>query len=366
MQLLPNTAGCYTARDAVLTAKLAREAFGTDWVKLEVIGDDRTLLPDAPALLEAAEELVDDGFVVLPYTNDDPILARRLEDVGCAAVMPLGSPIGSGMGLLNPYNLRLIRERAGVPVILDAGVGTASDAALAMELGCDAVLCASAVSRAEDPAAMARAIRLGRRGRPARVPRGPDPAPPARAGLHPRGRGRGVLSTADALFDGWERAWSGRDPAAFAPLCHAGRPLRGPADRRAAARARRRSRARAARLWAAFPDARLQPTGPRLTDGTHASAPAKLLGTHREPLEGLAATNRFVVVHVVFFAELRDERLYRVRAFFDVYGAAVTLGVLPRPGTLGEKALLMLRGFGLRAGSRRAPRRRARSRRRPA
>ena len=138
--VLPNTAGCYTARDAVLTARMAREAFETDWVKLEVIGDDRTLLPDAPALLEAAEELVDDGFVVLPYTNDDPILARRLEDVGCAAVMPLGSPIGSGMGLLNPYNLRLIRERAGVPVIFDAGVGTASDAALAMELGFDAVL----------------------------------------------------------------------------------------------------------------------------------------------------------------------------------------------------------------------------------
>jgi thiazole synthase len=161
VELLPNTAGCFTARDAVLTAKLAREAFETNWVKLEVIGDDRTLLPDAPALLEAAEELVDDGFTVLPYTNDDPILARRLEDVGCAAVMPLGSPIGSGMGLLNTYNLRLIRERAGVPVILDAGVGTASDAALAMELGCDAVLCASAVSRAEDPTAMARALRLG-------------------------------------------------------------------------------------------------------------------------------------------------------------------------------------------------------------
>ena len=176
VQLLPNTAGCFTARDAVLTAKLAREAFGTDWVKLEVIGDDRTLLPDAPALLEAAEELVDAGFVVLPYTNDDPILARRLEDVGCAAVMPLGSPIGSGMGLLNTYNLRLIREHAGVPVILDAGVGTASDAALAMELGCDAVLCASAISRAEDPVAMATAIRLGVEGgrlaaRAGRIPR---------------------------------------------------------------------------------------------------------------------------------------------------------------------------------------------------
>ncbi len=161
VKLLPNTAGCFTARDAVLTAKLAREAFETDWVKLEVVGDERTLLPDAPALLEAAEELVDEGFVVLPYTNDDPILARRLEDVGCAAIMPLGSPIGSGMGLLNPYNLRLIREHAKVPVILDAGVGTASDAALAMELGYDGVLCASAISRAEDPTAMARAIRLG-------------------------------------------------------------------------------------------------------------------------------------------------------------------------------------------------------------
>jgi thiazole synthase len=160
VDVLPNTAGCYTARDAVLTARLGREALGTDWVKLEVIGDDRTLLPDAPALLEAAEELVDDGFTVLPYTNDDPVLARRLEAVGCAAVMPLGSPIGSGQGLLNPYNLRLIREQAGVPVILDAGVGTASDAALAMELGLDAVLCASAVSRSEDPVAMARAVRL--------------------------------------------------------------------------------------------------------------------------------------------------------------------------------------------------------------
>jgi thiazole synthase len=160
VRVLPNTAGCYTARDAVLTAKLAREAFETDWIKLEVIGDDRTLMPDAPALLEAAEELVDDGFTVLPYTTDDPTLARRLEDVGCAAVMPLGSPIGSGQGILNPYNLRLIIEQAGVPVILDAGVGTASDAAIAMEIGCDAVLCATAISRAEDPVAMARAIRL--------------------------------------------------------------------------------------------------------------------------------------------------------------------------------------------------------------
>jgi len=158
--LLPNTAGCFTARDAVTTAHLAREAFETEWVKLEVIGDDRTLLPDPVELLEAAETLVADGFAVLPYTGDDPILARRLEDAGCAAVMPLGSPIGSGMGIANPYNLRLIRERARVPVILDAGIGTASDAAQAMELGCDGVLLASAVARAEDPVGMARAMRL--------------------------------------------------------------------------------------------------------------------------------------------------------------------------------------------------------------
>jgi thiazole synthase len=160
VRLLPNTAGCFTARDAVLTAKLARDAFETDWVKLEVIGDERTLLPDAVELVLAAEQLVDDGFVVLPYTTDDPVLARRLEDVGCAAIMPLGSPIGSGMGINNAYNLRLIREQTALPVILDAGVGTASDAALALELGCDAVLCASAISRAEDPVTMARAIRL--------------------------------------------------------------------------------------------------------------------------------------------------------------------------------------------------------------
>ena len=187
VELLPNTAGCYTARDAVLTAQLAREAFETDWVKLEVIGDERTLLPDAPELLLAAEQLVDDGFIVLPYTTDDPILARRLEDVGCAAVMPLGSPIGTGMGIRNPYNLALIVERAEVPVILDAGVGTACDAALAMELGCDGVLCASAISRAEDPVAMAHAIRAGGRGRPAGARRRAHPAAPARRGVLARG-----------------------------------------------------------------------------------------------------------------------------------------------------------------------------------
>jgi thiazole synthase len=159
VDLLPNTAGCHTARDAVTTARLAREAFDTDWIKLEVIGDEDTLLPDAPELLRAAEELVDDGFVVLPYTTDDPVLARRLADVGCAAVMPLGSPIGSGMGIRNPYNIALLREAVDVPVVLDAGIGTASDAALAMELGCDAVLAASAISRAQDPVRMARAMR---------------------------------------------------------------------------------------------------------------------------------------------------------------------------------------------------------------
>ena len=176
VELLPNTAGCYTARDAVLTAKLAREAFATNWVKLEVIGDEDTLLPDAPELLRAAEELVDEGFVVLPYTSDDPVLARRLQDVGCAAVMPLGSPIGSGMGIRNPYNIALIREAVDVPVVLDAGVGTASDAALAMELGCDAVMAASAIARAQDPVRMARAMRAavqaGRLARGAgRIPR---------------------------------------------------------------------------------------------------------------------------------------------------------------------------------------------------
>ena len=157
--LLPNTAGCRTAREAVLTAELAREAFETNWVKLEVIGDDVTLLPDAVELLDAAEQLVLRGFTVLAYTTDDPILGRRLADAGCAAVMPLGSPIGSGLGIRNPHNIALLREAVEVPVVLDAGIGTASDAALAMELGCDAVLLASAVTRARDPERMALAMR---------------------------------------------------------------------------------------------------------------------------------------------------------------------------------------------------------------
>lgn len=155
---LPNTAGCRTAAEAVLTARLAREALETDWVKLEVIADERTLLPDAIELLSAAEQLVDDGFTVLPYTTDDPVLARRLEDAGCVAVMPLGSPIGTGLGIGNPHNIEMIVADAKVPVILDAGIGTASDAALAMELGCAAVLLATAVTRAQHPARMATAM----------------------------------------------------------------------------------------------------------------------------------------------------------------------------------------------------------------
>jgi thiazole synthase len=176
VRVLPNTAGCYTAGDAVKTAQMAREAFETDLIKLEVIGDERTLLPDGVELLVAAEALVADGFTVLPYTTDDPILARRLADAGCAAVMPAGSPIGSGLGISNRHHIELIRQSVDVPVILDAGIGTASDAALAMELGCDAVLVASAITRADDPAAMASAMRhavaAGRLARAAgRIPR---------------------------------------------------------------------------------------------------------------------------------------------------------------------------------------------------
>ena len=159
--ILPNTAGCYTAKDAILTAQLAREALGTNLVKLEVIGDDRTLFPDVEQLVKAAAELVRDGFIVLPYTNDDPITAQKLESIGCAAVMPLGAPIGSGMGIRNPQNLLIMREMISLPIIVDAGVGTASDAALALELGCDGVLLNTAVAGARHPVQMARAMRLG-------------------------------------------------------------------------------------------------------------------------------------------------------------------------------------------------------------
>jgi thiazole synthase len=157
--VLPNTAGCFTAAEAVRVARLAREALGTSWVKLEVIADEQTLLPDGVELLAAAEQLVADGFTVLPYTSDDPVLARRLEQAGCAAVMPLGSPIGSGLGIRNQHNIELIVSAASVPVILDAGIGTASDAAIAMELGCDAVLLATSVTRARDAELMAAAMR---------------------------------------------------------------------------------------------------------------------------------------------------------------------------------------------------------------
>ncbi len=176
VRVLPNTAGCRTAREAVRTAQLGREALETDWVKLEVIADERTLLPDPVELLDAAQQLVADGFRVFPYTNDDPVLARRLQQAGCVAVMPLGSPIGSGLGIGNPHNIELIVAEAEVPVILDAGIGTASDATLAMELGCAGVLLASAVTRAQDPArmaeAMAAAVLAGRLARSAgRIPR---------------------------------------------------------------------------------------------------------------------------------------------------------------------------------------------------
>jgi thiazole synthase len=158
--LLPNTAGCYTAEDAIRTAYLAREAGLSSWVKLEVIGDEKTLFPDTEALLSATRTLVKDGFVVLPYTNDDPIMARKLQDAGAAAVMPLGAPIGSGMGIQNPANIRIILESASVPVIVDAGVGTPSDASVAMELGCDAVLMNTGIAGAQDPIAMAEAMKL--------------------------------------------------------------------------------------------------------------------------------------------------------------------------------------------------------------
>jgi thiazole synthase len=158
-RILPNTAGCYTVDEAVRTARLARAAGITDWVKLEVIGDQKTLFPDTAGLLDAAKILVKEGFIVLPYTNDDPIVAKRLEDVGCACVMPLAAPIGSGLGIRNPYNIQIIRETVKIPVIVDAGVGTASDAAIAMEMGCDGVLMNTGIAGAQDPIAMAEAMK---------------------------------------------------------------------------------------------------------------------------------------------------------------------------------------------------------------
>ena len=159
IQLLPNTAGCYTAEDAVFTAQMGREALETNLVKLEVIGDPKTLYPDSQGTLDAAKQLVDDGFIVLPYCMDDPVLCKKLQDVGCAAVMPLAAPIGSGLGIRNPYNIAIILESAQVPVIVDAGVGTASDAAVALELGVDGVLMNTAIAAANDPVMMAHAMR---------------------------------------------------------------------------------------------------------------------------------------------------------------------------------------------------------------
>jgi thiazole synthase len=164
LTLLPNTAGCYTAEDAVFTAELAREALQTNWVKLEIIGDRETLLPDAVELIRAAETLVKKGFVVLPYCSDDPVACQRLVDVGCAAVMPLGSPIGSGQGILNLYNLDIIRARISLPIILDAGIGTASDAAIAMEHGCDGILLNTAIAKSNNPVLMASAMRKAMEG----------------------------------------------------------------------------------------------------------------------------------------------------------------------------------------------------------
>ncbi len=160
-QILPNTAGCYTAEEAIRTCRLAREVGVGEMVKLEIIGDQKTLFPDVPATIEAAKILVKEGFTVLPYVTDDPIACKRLEEIGCVAVMPLAAPIGSGLGIRNPYNIKIIIEQAKVPVIVDAGVGTASDAAVAMELGCDGVLMNTAIAGAKDPIAMARAMRLG-------------------------------------------------------------------------------------------------------------------------------------------------------------------------------------------------------------
>lgn len=160
-QLLPNTSGCYTAKEAVLTAELAREALGVNWIKVEVIGDEKTLLPDGLELLKACESLVAKGFVVLPYCNDDLILCKRLANIGCAAVMPLASPIGTGLGIRNPHNLQLIRDAISIPLIVDAGIGTASDAAQAMELGYDAILLNTAIAQAQDPVMMAEAMKLG-------------------------------------------------------------------------------------------------------------------------------------------------------------------------------------------------------------
>ena len=324
-------------------------------MKLEVIGDDRTLLPDPAELLDAAEELVADGFTVLPYTSDDPVLARRLADAGCAAVMPLGSPIGSGMGIANPYNLRLIVDEAEVPVVLDAGIGTASDAALAMELGCDAVLLASAVARAEDPARMAAAMRLaveaGRGAREAgRIPRrlyarGLDLA---------RGRGRALVtelerSPLEQLASTFIGGFEGRGfEAICTPDLHyedpiAVEPLAGP---------RRARRATPLQLRHAVPDLRIERASAALGDGRNACIPWRMTGHHTGELDALPATGRELSLHGLHYLELSDGAVRRARGFFDLYDAASQLGLLPARGGLGETALLLLRGFGVQAPDR--------------
>ena len=339
-------------------------------MKLEVIGDDRTLLPDPAELLVAAEELVADGFTVLPYTNDDPILARRLEDAGCAAVMPLGSPIGSGMGINNPYNLRLIVEQARVPVILDAGVGTASDAALAMEAGCDAVLLASAISRAADPVAMARAMRkaveAGYEARAAgRIPRRlyAQASSPEEglAELEARAELRAERETSARRRGRERRARARRGRRArralargvggrrLRELLHARRDLRGPGRGRPAARGRRAGPPRGRPARARSPTSAWRPRRRRSSADPHACVPWRALGTHRGDLgQMLPATDRFVTIHGLHYLELTDGAVRRARGFFDLYDAATQLGLLPSRGGMGETALLLLRGFGVR------------------
>ena len=321
-------------------------------MKLEVIGDDRTLLPDPAELLEAAETLVAEGFTVLPYTNDDPILARRLEDAGCAAVMPLGSPIGSGMGISNPYNLRLIVEQARVPVILDAGVGTASDAALAMEAGCDAVLLASAISRAADPPAMARAMRKAvEAGYEARRA-GRIPQRLLRPGILARG-GRARADTVSELARGASTSWpraggpAGRAPASSpaAPPTSATR-IRWRSIRCAGSTQLDRH---AVELRAAFPDLRSRP--PRCR--SRAASSCAFRGGRSAPTRATSGRccrppSSFVSLHGLHYIELSDGAVRRARGFFDLYDAATQLGLLPARGGLGETALLVLRGFGLR------------------
>ena len=352
--VLPNTAGCYTARDAVTTARLGREALETDWVKLEVIGDDRTLLPDPVELVEAAETLVNDGFTVLPYTSDDPILARRLEDAGCAAVMPLGSPIGSGMGINNLYNLRLIVEAAHGPGHPRRGHrhrlrrGDRDGDGLRRRALGERRLARRGPRRDGGRHAARRGGRL------AGPPRGADPPAPPRSRLLSgggRGQARGVTgaelerTALEALAGRWRSAWSGK--AAFSDCCTpdvsyedplAVEPLRG----------HEALEAHAAMLRRAFPDLRIEATSPQLSQADHACFPWRMVGTHTGEVGSVPATDRFITVTGLHYVELTDGQVRRARGFFDLYDATVQLGLLPPRGGLGETALLLLRGFGLR------------------